>query len=65
VEKHGRLNTVRQQEAAAQNLLVEIFLNGELRQEWSLEQIRERTDYSLGARLLKKWFNRPGLPMIT
>jgi nicotinamide phosphoribosyltransferase len=42
VEEGGRLTTVRQEEAADRNRLVEVFRNGELLQEWNFEQIRER-----------------------
>jgi nicotinamide phosphoribosyltransferase len=42
VEENGCLNTVRLESAVDRNLLVEVFRNGELLQEWNLEQIRER-----------------------
>jgi nicotinamide phosphoribosyltransferase len=42
IEEQGSLTTVRQEEAADRNQLVEVFRNGELLQEWNFEQIRER-----------------------
>jgi nicotinamide phosphoribosyltransferase len=42
VEENGSLNTVRLESAVDRNLLVEVFRNGELLQEWNFEQIRER-----------------------
>ncbi|MBW9267858.1 MAG: nicotinate phosphoribosyltransferase [Candidatus Thiodiazotropha sp. (ex. Lucinisca nassula)] len=42
VEEKGCLNTVRLESAADRNLLVEVFRNGELLQEWDFEQIRQR-----------------------
>ncbi|MEJ2427068.1 MAG: nicotinate phosphoribosyltransferase [Candidatus Thiodiazotropha sp.] len=42
VKQGSHLITVRQEEAAGGNRLVEVFRNGELLQEWNFEQIRER-----------------------
>lgn len=42
VEESGCLNTVRLESATDRNLLVEVFRNGELLQEWDFEQIRQR-----------------------
>ncbi|MCU7843276.1 MAG: nicotinate phosphoribosyltransferase [Candidatus Thiodiazotropha sp. (ex Monitilora ramsayi)] len=42
VEERGNLTTIRQESASDQNLLVEVFRNGELLQEWSFEQVRQR-----------------------
>ena len=42
VEEQGRLTTVRKEAAADANRLVEVFRNGELLQEWNLDEIRQR-----------------------
>ncbi len=42
VENAGRLTTVRREEAADKDLLVEVYRNGELLQEWGFEEIRQR-----------------------
>jgi nicotinamide phosphoribosyltransferase len=42
VREQAGLSTVRQEVAADRNLLVEVFRNGELLQEWDFEQIRQR-----------------------
>jgi nicotinamide phosphoribosyltransferase len=47
VEEGGQLTTVRQDIAADRNLLVEVFRNGELLQEWDFEQIRQRAANSV------------------
>ncbi|MEJ2406861.1 MAG: nicotinate phosphoribosyltransferase [Candidatus Thiodiazotropha sp.] len=51
VEEGGRLITIRQEKAAGRNRLVEVFRNGELLQEWNLEQIRERAANAAGDNL--------------
>ncbi len=42
VENAGRLTTVLREEAADKNLLVEVYRNGKLLQEWGFEEIRQR-----------------------
>jgi nicotinamide phosphoribosyltransferase len=42
VEEGGQLATVRQEAAAGRNLMIEVFRNGEILQEWDFEQIRQR-----------------------
>jgi nicotinamide phosphoribosyltransferase len=42
VEEGGQLTTVRREDAVDRNLLVEVFRNGELLQEWGFEQIRQQ-----------------------
>jgi nicotinamide phosphoribosyltransferase len=51
VKQGGHLITVRQEEAAGRNRLVEVFRNGELLQEWNFEQIRERAAKAAGDNL--------------
>ncbi len=42
LEEGGEWKTLRQEAADGRDRLLEVFRNGELRREWSLEQIRER-----------------------
>lgn len=42
VEEDGGLATVRREDACDRNLMVEVFRNGEILQEWDFEQVRQR-----------------------
>lgn len=42
VEEDGELATVRRENAADRNLMVEVFRNGEILQAWDFEQVRQR-----------------------